>query len=578
MFPLFDFSQFPSPAVKIPENQKLRKEQYKKGITAEDASKRRIDLADQLRKQQRLESISKRRKDIVTNADFSVDSKMNDSGTKITDLAKQLILSNSETQQQTLKLIRVKLTQTAKDNQDDINELLNANILPLLFRLMLSDDPVTNHEVIYESSWVVLNLLSGTNNTEACMKIVNAGVIDVLFKMLTVFRPPSVLEHIIWSFGNIAGDNNSVRVNLVSRGILQCFAEIFASNPKISILELMVWTISNLARGVPTIPFVQFVPLLPVLHKMIISEDHDILSSNILFECCWIFARLTEDHSQGNSQIEHILKLNVFPKFVSFIGHPDENIQIPSLRFLGNIATGNTDQCGLLSQYGVLPRLLPFLKHDKKAFRKEICWILSNLAANGENEIQQMITLGVLPHICNMIQTESCEIRKECGWVLCNCIINLDEKNIGIFTESIVIFALCDLFKQSDTSLLCSTLEALEKLLLCASRCSVSVNRVVSWIEQRDHVSELEMLQYRDNHDISRRASNIIFQFFNNLDENEDDEIERHAVYETDTSNAGFQLDPNFQIDQNFQIQNSSSSHYEEGSSSSSSFFPEMEF
>ena len=66
-------------------------------------------------------------------------------------------------------------------------------------------------------------------------------------------------------------------------------------------------------------------------------------------------------------------------------------MQVPALRTLGNIVTGDDQQTQCVLDANVLTRIVPLLTHTKKNIRKEACWLLSNVAAGTHAQISQVI-------------------------------------------------------------------------------------------------------------------------------------------------------------------------------------------
>lgn len=80
--------------------------------------------------------------------------------------------------------------------------------------------------------------------------------------------------------------------------------------------------------------------------------------------------------------------MNVVRRLVELLMHPVPAVQIPALRTIGNIVTGNDDQTQVVLRYGALPSLHMLLSSPRKSIRKETCWTLSNITAGNRDQIQ----------------------------------------------------------------------------------------------------------------------------------------------------------------------------------------------
>ena len=63
------------------------------------------------------------------------------------------------------------------------------------------------------------------------------------------------------------------------------------------------------------------------------------------------------------------------------MNHENMNIQIPCLRTIGNIVTGDDNQTQAVLEAGLIQAINYNLNHQKKTVRKETCWVLSNITA-----------------------------------------------------------------------------------------------------------------------------------------------------------------------------------------------------
>lgn len=87
------------------------------------------------------------------------------------------------------------------------------------------------------------------------------------------------------------------------------------------------------------------------------------------------------------------------------------HIQLPTLRVIGNVVSGNAKQTQKVIEMGGLDYLRRALLHEKKSMRKETCWIISNLAAGTTSQVEALIRANYLPTLQNILASDDIEVR-----------------------------------------------------------------------------------------------------------------------------------------------------------------------
>lgn len=86
------------------------------------------------------------------------------------------------------------------------------------------------------------------------------------------------------------------------------------------------------------------------------------------------------------------------------------HIQLPSLRVIGNVVSGNAKQTQKVIELGGLEYLKRCLFHEKKSIRKETCWIISNLAAGTSSQVEALIRSDYLPTLQKILNSDDLEV------------------------------------------------------------------------------------------------------------------------------------------------------------------------
>ncbi|KAJ7865893.1 armadillo-type protein, partial [Mycena olivaceomarginata] len=98
-------------------------------------------------------------------------------------------------------------------------------------------------------------------------------------------------------------------------------------------------------------------PALTVLPKLIYSLDDE-----VLIDACWAISYLSDG---TNDKIQAVIESGVCRRLVDLLMHRSTPVQIPVLRSVGNIVTGDDLQTQVLIGSGVLPPLLSLLSSPK---------------------------------------------------------------------------------------------------------------------------------------------------------------------------------------------------------------------
>jgi importin subunit alpha-1 len=125
-----------------------------------------------------------------------------------------------------------------------------------------------------------------------------------------------------------------------------------------SLLNNVTWVVSNICRGKPA-PDMALVgpaiePLVGLLHKEV--------STDILIDAVWALSYLSDG---ANERIERVMRSGVTTKLVEFLGNKSSALLTPTIRCLGNFATGSDIQTDMVLEAGILQHLAELLDSPK---------------------------------------------------------------------------------------------------------------------------------------------------------------------------------------------------------------------
>mmetsp|Transcript_54225 Transcript_54225/g.168372 ORF Transcript_54225/g.168372 Transcript_54225/m.168372 type:complete len:542 (+) Transcript_54225:67-1692(+) len=499
------------------ERLSARQKNFKKGVDADEARRKREDAAVQLRKQTRDEALQKKR---MTNEEQAaagqpleaapVNESMDQVFTssvatgvldQIPALCQQLASEHPQAHfdatQQFRKLLSV-------EQNPPIQEVINAGIVPRFVQFLKE---VLRPDLQFEAAWVLTNIASGT--AEQTRVVVEHGALPIFVELLGSPND-DVREQAVWALGNIAGDSPNFRDLVLQSGGLQPVMTVLSTSEKVSMMRNACWTLSNFCRGKPPPPFEWVSPALATLAHLIHSTDVEVLT-----DACWALSYLSDG---PNERITAVIQAGVCQRLIELLGHTSPLVQTPALRAVGNIVTGDDQQTQVILQGGALQCLKQLLSHAKKSIRKESCWTISNVTAGTRDQIQEVINTGLIPPVIHLLHTADFDIKKEAAWAISNATSGGSPQQIAYLVDSGCIKPLVDLLRVSDAKIIGVALEALENILKFGKQQQqeqgLAENPCATIIEQAEGLTAIETLQEDPNEEVYQKAMKMLENFF----------------------------------------------------------------
>lgn len=247
--------------------------------------------------------------------------------------------------------------------------------------------------------------------------------------------------------------------------------------------------------------------------KLIYSSDEE-----VLIDACWAISYLSDG---TNDKIQHVIESGVCRRLVELLMHPSASVQTPALRSVGNIVTGDDLQTQVVINCGVLPALLALLSSPKETIRKEACWTISNITAGNVDQIQSVIDNNIVPVLVHTLSAADLKTRKEACWAIVNATSGGMSKpqQIQYIVSQGCIKPLCDILQTMDNRIIQVALDGLENILKVGElekESSVEgINQYSLFIEECGGMETIHELQNHENHEIYRKAYEIIDRYFN---------------------------------------------------------------
>ncbi|GMH20460.1 hypothetical protein Nepgr_022301 [Nepenthes gracilis] len=488
----------------------VRRSRYKVAVDAEEGRRRREDNMVEIRKNRREESLQKKRREGLPNAQQSATAAASSLfDKKIESLSAMVVGVHSDDPNAQLEATTHFRKLLSIERNPPIEEVIQSGVVPRLVEFLGRDD---FPQLQFETAWALTNIASGTSeNTKV---VIDHGAVPIFVKLLA---SPSddVREQAVWALGNIAGDSPKCRDLVLGYGALMPLLAQFNEHAKLSMLRNATWTLSNFCRGKPQPSFELTKPALPTLERLIHSSDEEVLT-----DACWALSYLSDG---TNDKIQAVIEAGICPRLVELLLHPSPSVLIPALRTVGNVVTGDDIQTQYIIEHQALPCLLSLLTHNhKKSIKKEACWTISNITAGTREQLQAVIESGIIAPLVHLLQNAEFDIKKEAAWAISNATSGGSHDQIKFLVSKGCIKPLCDLLVCPDPRIVTVCLEGLENILKVGeaeknSSSTGDVNVYAQMIEEADGLEKIENLQSHDNNEIYEKAVKILETYWVDL-------------------------------------------------------------
>lgn len=196
----------------------------------------------------------------------------------------------------------------------------------------------------------------------------------------------------------------------------------------LSTLRIAIWALSNFCRGQSRSGELDWNLIeiaMPVLSQVITccAPGTPHCDDEILMDACWALSRTLRGIHEGIEKT--VVGLELCQKMSLLINYQNPDIQIPALRCLINIVSGNDAQTQVVVDAGLLDQIHQLLRHPPNStVLKEACLIISNITAGTQSQVQSVLSAGLLPVLIDILRMADYKTRREACWALGNAFLN----------------------------------------------------------------------------------------------------------------------------------------------------------
>ncbi|CAG9315249.1 unnamed protein product [Blepharisma stoltei] len=517
--------------ISISERIEERKRNYQKGIDLSELKRKRDDDAVELRRKHRLANIHKKRAVCVDGnqivSDYNKENlkefefPTNFVPTELAMHENRLISAEIAPMDRFSILLAIINSQNRENLQEAL--VLLGKLLPFadlaVFNMIFQQEICSKlikflsereKEIRSAAAWCMINLSSGPNFI--VKSLLDGNLLHALTRALRDNELNEFLHYCIWIVGNLAGESLKVRDEAIKAGVLGYLANFILQNSEINEkhLSTIIWTITNLCKGVPYPPdhvFKESFRIIPIALK------HNI--DDILSNCCYILSYIS---SAGVEYVDMIFNSGILPIIILLVNRENYKIQIPALRVLGNIFSSEINlHTQTLLNLGVLDSLFKLLDSSKRGIRKESLWCFSNIMGGTDDQINCVLDHQEVWKISNALVDTDMEIQKEALWVIGNASESKNKKTV--LRLSGILPQLIRVLQNKEAGVLKLALKILEKMLTAGKDCFSSmkyfgVNEIGIKFFELGGLDVLEDLQFHKNSRIYEMVVKIMAEFY----------------------------------------------------------------
>jgi hypothetical protein len=416
----------------------LRKEEFKKGITAEDASDKRHDKASALRKKKREERLAARRgrsfgdaqvAQVVQKSGLQAIEAEHGSMQRMMARINELVQSVMQTEDQAAFSQALEWLRVLSGSKYMIPEVYAA---PQFLGQMMKIADIPDAQVADKALTIMTN---AALINEAVPVLIKLNVFGLLQRLLATAEVPLVIKSsAAWLLANLVTVDISVRDVAIDCGLHAVIAELIitqeqehANAPYLpteaqQFKENATWCTSNFFKGHEPPDYQKLAPSLAVL-RMGLFEEEASRQAPINQYAVWATQYASKDLFICRTLLADQA---VVDRLSVLCTGPNQSVRLGALRTLGELVTYEEEDEGAqllenaLINAGVANVVTNTLQDQSKLIRHESCFIVANMALTSWRCMAALMSTGVVNVVLRMCDQEVSEVRGEAMRAMCN--------------------------------------------------------------------------------------------------------------------------------------------------------------
>lgn len=311
---------------------------------------------------------------------------------------------------------------------------------------------------------------------------------------------------------------SSLPAELVQRLLEECAPEASSRMLRACARVLAILSRGASCEGAHTSTFLALQPALPVLARLL-----HVFDQQVLVLACWALASLTQDSTPTHSKCNAVIQATgISRRAIELLLHSSWRVKEAAGRVVGNLASGSEVHTQLLLNSDVLECLPSLLIHPHPRIRHIALWIIGNFLAGPSEQVESILRAGLLPMIIRALSDAEAEIVKEAVYSIAHATHQL-EAHIRFVANASVVEPLAALLSSSDVEVVLIAISILGRVLRIGKGDALydprRVNRYAVQIASCHGLDFLEALQHHADESVRKSSTNLIANFFTNLEE-----------------------------------------------------------
>ncbi len=365
-------------------------------VDFEELKRRRATVYVELRKQNRMEQVSKRRL-LIAQLPTS-------SSPSASHPFHPILLSHSPGLLTSSDIEKVALLATIIQAPSD-SLLLSTSIDALLHILTTGDEEVmvkavqcglaaplvdllsdSDNNLAYNSLWILTNLSAGAH--DQVETLMEAGLLLALPALLES-ASVEMADQAVWALCNIAGDCVKYRDSILKLGYHEKVRRLLDEQNSARLISSAVWL------------FVQ------LCDKALALSD-----------ACSICEKATFHGDVDMVDLVH--RLDIPPHLVKLTGSSDRKVATEALKAYANLLLGTGQQTDRVLDGGALELFERMLATQAEDVRKEVMWALSNVAAGEVQQARRLVQHSIFAKVLEELACPKLTIKREACITIAN--------------------------------------------------------------------------------------------------------------------------------------------------------------
>lgn len=389
-----------------------RRGDFKKGVTGEDATEKRMDEREKLRKEKREKLMKRVRRAQEPNPEFRVYNKE-----QVSRVMVGLQTGSPGSRSEALKAL-CELTSCDDPHLDVLHKMRVVQVLQKILTGSLPQDQ-------YNALWCLTNLASGTHETTAPLLPVLPYVVELLAP-----TNPQLADQAAWFLGNIAGDCSECRAKVAACGASDKLITLLKLDGPSELLVTLGFTLCNLLRGnEKTLKSMMSKGLLALVLRLLTPVQ----PMEVVIEMSWVLTYITAFADEFKAGV---LAMGGSDLVAQLLAHGNNKplLLVPLLRTVGNLANGpEVIVFKLLETKGLLQYLWNMLGTNDVSVLKELCWALGSIAAGPPQASLVLVKSKFIPPLAALFNGSYIAVRKEVGFLFLSMCSALRQSPCPIF-------------------------------------------------------------------------------------------------------------------------------------------------